>query len=37
MRVQGNRGAGESDDIVLGFQVKSDAERFRVELAERVQ
>src|SRR3989454_8579175 len=24
-----------ADDIVLGFQVKSDAERFRVELAER--
>jgi group II intron reverse transcriptase/maturase len=25
-----------ADDIVLGFQVKSDAERFRAELAERV-
>src|SRR5437879_6172628 len=25
-----------ADDIVLGFQVKSDAERFRVELAERL-
>ncbi len=24
-----------ADDLVLGFQVKSDAERFRVELAER--
>jgi hypothetical protein len=26
-----------ADDIVLGFQVKSDAERFRTELAERLQ
>ena len=26
-----------ADDIVLGFQVKSDAERFRTELAERMQ
>ena len=25
-----------ADDIVLGFQVKSDAERFRAELAERL-
>lgn len=26
-----------ADDIVLGFQAKSDAERFRTELAERMQ
>jgi group II intron reverse transcriptase/maturase len=26
-----------ADDIVLGFQVKSDAERFRTELSERLQ
>lgn len=25
-----------ADDIVLGFQVKSDAEQFRIELAERI-
>jgi hypothetical protein len=26
---------GFADDIVVGFQVKSDAERFRMELTER--